>query len=248
MDAFCNERDLFIEEIHKRTVSLSLKKIEDYYFGMGKAFDDAFNQYARREKKQYAEEKNNLIKDVAENLNKYFVSDDISIETCFNKCIDLAKKILDNDSFGIAQKFVNMSFKHLYCYDDALTDFRDKFCDCHLPLDKYTIKWVRSFKNKEINRELDRIKNAWANLNEQLYNEIQTFVSDKLKENIKYRISHNPSASNNGFCQLPCNKLEAEFIIWHQEKINEIHNILLKTADNDLERLGIMWIVSDVAK
>lgn len=92
MDAFCNERDLFIEGTRKRTVSLSFKKTEDYYFGMGKAFDDAFNQYARREKKQYAGEKNDLIKDVTENLNKYFVSDDISFETCFNQCIDLSKK------------------------------------------------------------------------------------------------------------------------------------------------------------
>lgn len=158
------------------------------------------------------------------------------------------KKILENDSFGIAQKFVNMSFKHLYCYDDALTEFRDKFCDCHLPLDKYTIKWVRSFKNQEINRKLDRIKNAWANLDEHLYTEIQNFVSNKLMEGIDYRISYNPNASNNTFCRLPQNKLEAEFIIWHQEKINEIHNIISKTTENDLERLGIMWIVSDVAK
>ncbi len=248
MNVFLNERDLFINGTQKKAKSLSLKNLQDYYFGMEKAFDDAFNQYARREKKHYAQDKQNLIKAVAEKMHEYFTTDNSSFAEYFDECIRLSKTILDNNSFGISQKFVNMSFKHLYCYNDALTDFRSKFDECHLPLDKYTIKWVRSLKNKEINQKLDSIKNAWANLDELLYNSIQTLVSNSLKNNIKYKISYNPNASNNGVCILPKNKLEAEFIIWHQEKINELHNILSNTTPNDLERVGITWIVSDVIK
>ena len=44
------ERDEFIKRM-KSNNNLSLKIKNDYYFGMEKAFDDAFNQYARRNKK-----------------------------------------------------------------------------------------------------------------------------------------------------------------------------------------------------
>ena len=45
------ERDEFIKGM-KSKGKLSLKNKNDYYFGMEKAFDDAFNQYARRNNKK----------------------------------------------------------------------------------------------------------------------------------------------------------------------------------------------------
>ena len=44
-----NERDEFIKGM-KLDNYLSLKNKDDYYFGMEKAFDDAFRDYARRNK------------------------------------------------------------------------------------------------------------------------------------------------------------------------------------------------------
>lgn len=83
---------------------------------------------------------------------------------------------MNNQRFGLAQKFVNMSLKYMMCFSDS-KEISNKFKDCHLPLDKYTIKWVRSFRNKEINKKLDTIKNAWANIDEDLYNTIQNFAT-----------------------------------------------------------------------
>ena len=131
-----------------------------------------------------------------------------------------------------------MSFKYLYCYTDS-NEFTDKFDDCHMPLDKYTIKWVKSLKNKAINKRLDAVNNAWANINEALYCDIQSFISNKLNSNIEYTISYNKKQSETT-CILPQNRLHAEFIIWHQEKVNELYSII-KRAEDDFERLGIEW-------
>ncbi|MBQ2934124.1 MAG: hypothetical protein IJE02_05900 [Clostridia bacterium] len=238
MELLLREREEFIKGM-KLKASLSLRQRDDYYFGIEKAFDDAFNQYARREKKKYATEKKNLMEPIIDRLYIYFNSDEDVFDSCFTDCIDFSKQILNNNLYGVAQKFTNMSFKYLYCYSDA-NEFENKFQNCHMPLDKYTIKWVKSLKNKVINKKLGLISNAWANIDENLYKDIQNFITNTLNLNFKYTISFNKQ-SNETSCVLPKNKLYAEFIIWHQERINELYNII-ERAENDFDRLGIKWI------
>ena len=235
------ERDLFIQSAKIDSLKLSLSREEDYYIGLRDAFDDAFNQYARREKKHYAADKDDFMEPVVKQLYKYFTTDSTDFDKCFKKCIELSKNILNNNRHGIAQKFVNMSFKYLYCYGDV-SKYEHKFTECHLPLDKYTIKWVKSLKVKEINSELKNIDDAWSNLDEKLYENIQKTVIDKLNSGVDYRISYNPNANNNGIYKLPKNRLETEFIVWHQEKLNELHKVLSNTTLEDFERLGISKI------
>lgn len=235
------ERKEFIKELKltKLNKDLFLRNKDDYYMGLEKAFDDAFNQYARRTKQKYKENKRDLIKPVAEVLYQYFNSEDETFDDCYKNCIDASKKILNNNLYGIAQKFTNMSFKYLCCYKDA-DDFRDKFAECHMPLDKYTIKWIKSLKNKKINESLSEINDSWTNMSEKLYNEIQGLADKTLKENNDYLISYNKNSTEQT-CKLPQNKLFAEFIIWHQEKINEMHH-QIKKSEKDFERLGIKWL------
>ena len=232
-----NERDEFIKGM-KSNNNLSLKNKNDYYFGMEKAFDDAFNQYARRNKTKYATEKRNLMTPLVDRLFTYFNSESDTFDNCFSDCIRLSKAILGNNLYGVAQKFTNMSFKYLYCYSDA-ENFENKFEDCHMPLDQYTLKWVRTLKNKEINKRLDVIKSAWSNIDEPLYNDIQTSIGEILRKNYEYIISYDKS-SNCNTCILPENKLLAEFIIWHQEQLNELY-MVIKRSEKDFERLGIQW-------
>lgn len=238
LELLLKEREEFINGM-KLQSQLFLKNMDDYYFGMEKAFDDAFNQYARREKKKYATDKRILMKPVVERLFSYFNNTDDEFDDCFNDCIELSKGILDNNRCGMAQKFTNMSFKYLYCYSDAL-DYEKKFADCHMPLDKYTINWIKSLKNREINKKLGAISSAWANIDQDLYNDIQAFVTTTLNPEPDYTISFNKQATVTA-CKLPKNKLYAEFIIWHQEKINELYGIL-KKRKADFDRLGIKWI------
>ena len=44
-------------------------------------------------------------------------------------------------TYGQAQKVVNMTFKYLYCLDDA-TNYNDHFEHCHVALDSYTLEWI----------------------------------------------------------------------------------------------------------
>ena len=220
----------------------SLEKEDDYYYGVEKAFDDAFNQYARRNGKKYAQSKQKLMEPIVKRLYKYFNAENDNFDVCFNDCIQLSKNILNNNLYGIAQKITNMSFKYLYCYQD-MDAFKDKFEKCHLPLDKYTINWIKSLQNNTVNNGLKKIKNAWANIEQPLYNDIQKLVDDTLKtDTYTYRISFNETA-NEQTCVLPKNKLLAEFIIWHQEHLNELH-LIIERHEKDFDRLGIQWLKS----
>ena len=235
-EMFKAERELFIKEM-KIPPDLSYKNKESYYYGIRKAFDDAFNQYARRTHQNYADKKEEFISPIIERICTYLNDANDSFDKCYNDCIERAKEILDNNQYGLAQKFINMSFKYMMCFNDS-EDIAEKFEDCYIPLDKYTIKWIRAQKNKEINKRLDTINNAWANIDESLYKDIQEYVKKVLSNNPQYRISYSSNAGNAQYCFLISNRLKAEFIIWHQEKINEIHRILEK-ATGDFERLGI---------
>ncbi len=237
MEMFEKERQRFMEDM-KIPEGLSYKSKDDYKI-ISKAFDDAFKQYARRNKQTYVNTKEKDIAPVIETLHSYFNSPNITFDKCYENCIKQAKQILGNNKYGIAQKFVNMSFKHLMCFSNY-EDMKEKFQACYLPLDKYTITWVRRFKNKKINTGLNAINNAWTNIDEPLYKEIQEFVANQLKQEqgLSYKVSYAPNALDGGMCELPRIRLCAEFIIWHQEKINETHKILERNK-KDFERLGI---------
>ena len=86
---------------------------------------------------------------------------------------------------------------------------------------------------------MNNISSAWANIDKDLYDEIQEFIDTTLIKNHTYVISFNKN-SNEQTCILPQNKLLAEFIIWHQEQLNELY-VVIKRSEKDFERLGIQW-------
>lgn len=55
-----------------------------------------------------------------------------------------------------------------------------------------------------------------------------------------YKISYNRGLDEQT-CILPLNKLHAEFIIWHQERLNQLYKVI-KKIEADFDRLGIKWI------
>ena len=219
---------------------LSFKNKADYSFGIRKAFDDAFNQYARRTKQSYSDQKDEYISPIVDCIISFLNNENATFDECYTNCIVEAKKILNNNKYGIAQKLVNMSFKYMMCFSDYV-EIIEKFKDCYLPIDKYTIAWVKAQKCRCINKKLTDINNAWANIDFELYKEIQDYAKEILSKEIHYKISYSAKAESNEYCILPSNRLQAEFVIWHQEKINEIHRILEKSKP-DFERLGIQTI------
>lgn len=78
-------------------------------------------------------------------------------------CEDLIK---DYESIGIvityghAQKIVNMAFKYLYCLykraDKLDENMKQKFQDCHMPLDSFSLEWFyRYYQKKNCKREIE---------------------------------------------------------------------------------------------
>ena len=60
-------------------------------------------------------------------------------ELCKDFLVEL-NKVVPPQEFGKAQKFVNMTFKYLYCFDNAKS-YEDYFKYCHMPIDSYTLNW-----------------------------------------------------------------------------------------------------------
>lgn len=125
----------------------------------------------------------------------------------------LRNKHLTPQKFGKAQKIINMTFKYLYC---LLPKKKDWFTYCHMPLDTYTLNWYyRQSKNKP-GRE------TWSNLEEGCY--------DEISKEIRALIAGGEYAG--------LSPLEAEFIIWDEEKnkvmLKELRSVLKKCLKNPL--------------
>jgi hypothetical protein len=124
----------------------------------------------------------------------------------------------------MAQKIVNMAFKYLYCFDDANIYYK-KFADCHMPLDRFTLKWFYSKvvpwyrRSKHITLPTSKKNNngdcfwktwksgiktaTWSNLDGNEYIDIITLIREYFKKN--------PPNST-------VTILEAEFVIWYEAK------------------------------
>lgn len=172
--------------------------------------------------------KSNLIKvNSNDEFNKLF---DILTNRYISKMKELGKEVFA--SYGFAQKFISMSFKYMYCFNDSI---KDNFKFCKLPLDKYTINWYKKYGNKATVNEFKKIGFSWSEINKELYQNIQNNIDEILKNNCKYQIN---CADENKTIILPQNKLEVEFVVWQQERLNEVYNELIKFKDY-YTRLGI---------
>ncbi len=126
-----------------------------------------------------------------------------------------AKRDESQATFGKAQKIVNMTFKYLYCFDDAET-YINKFEPCHMPLDSYILDWVFSWYacewkerngGKKLTKGGEYKLTPWSNLKYEMaegeiipqYKEIQDAIKKKL--------------DNYGVI-----RLEAEFLIWYEAR------------------------------
>lgn len=114
-------------------------------------------------------------------------------------------------TYGKAQKIINMTFKYLYCYDDAAVYF-ERFVPCHMALDRYILEWFYSWYKNKWNDEYPDKKltvsgkyrlPVWSSLKYKKdegdiipqYSEIQQAIQERLAE-------------------VP--RIEAEFLIWYE--------------------------------
>ena len=70
----------------------------------------------------------------------------------------------DLGTYGKAQKIINMSFKYLFCCEDAEEHYAH-FQYCHMPLDSFTLEWIKRFVKDEKKNALRVGKiDSWSKL------------------------------------------------------------------------------------
>ena len=211
------------------------------------ALSDALNQGARRNKVEYKTKlsfilnsvKNDML-DIA--LGRTVIPDANDYKQRFLHFKDAFFNALRNNglgalaTFGFAQKFISMSFKYLYCFDDCV---RENLRFCYLPLDQYTIDWYKKYGSKSLVDRFKSIKFAWSNIDEVLYFEIQSDIDVALANGIDYPINCKDPTQT---VRLPENKIEVEFITWMQQRLNDVYNNSLSVLKAYYDRLGIKEI------
>ena len=104
--------------------------------------------------------------------------------------------------YGKAQKLINITFKHLYCFADSDSK-ADHFKHCHIPIDNNVIDWCKK------NAGIKKPPTSWSFMEYSDYHTIETSIfswlnSDKNKE---YR-------DDNG---TPYSLLQLDFLAWISE-------------------------------
>lgn len=141
---------------------------------------------------------NNFFSNLANDYIEYFTNPAPIDQNAFNywhsrECGKIIKDLMDCNAqqiatYGIAQKIVNMTFKHLSCFSDAQTK-RDHFKFCHMPIDSKILSWIKDQKIP-----VTSSKTRWSRLDDQTYTNLQNAIRGHL--NSKTTV------------------LEAEFNIW----------------------------------
>lgn len=121
--------------------------------------------------------------------------------------------------YGKAQKIVNMTFKNIYCLQDASTK-EEYFTHCHMPLDSFTIEWLyragkKGKKLKINNNKITLNFPSWSKLN---YSDATPYFGKEknhyyyidIQNCIRRYITDTKIFSND------ITPLQAEFLIWPQ--------------------------------
>lgn len=197
---------------------LSIENKDNVRLAVNKAYLDMTPRTIRtqedKEKQSIDQTKKDIVlNNFAEEIKKYIMGRNYSdfdnqhkrisenFREKFNEVLAASNHI--EIKYGKAQKIVNMTFKYLYCFDDA-EDYIEFFEKCHMAIDSYIIEWYNNNVAKSEN--VNKIKEVWSNLTYDDYNSIQ--------DNIKKYISDNKDYGETPFY--------AEFIIWQEEKAKAV--------------------------
>ena len=110
--------------------------------------------------------------------------------------------------FGVWQKFINMSFKYIYCINDKLDNpITLDFKKCHIPLDDNTLLWCKSKGVTDIT--------TWNNVNQNQY--------ILIRDGVRNEIENNSNVDN---------ALQLEFLVWRIKKSCDVLQHIKKLKDN----------------
>lgn len=183
--------------------------------------------------------KNHICEDVKESFESYFMKKapetkekfiekheelcDVFMKSMNHKLSEFGVK---NVNYGKAQKIVNMTFKYLYCSDNP--DFgKEYFKFCQLPLDQYSLEWVRRI-SKELKLEKGHIdKDSWGKIQ---------YDQDIDRKQYSYKKYRDCLYEYVEMKKLEWSLLELDIVIWPMiKKIISVENFI-KSFDGKLIR------------
>ena len=166
---------------------------------------------------KHNDSKDQFFDSFSEEIQKIFIKKEsnFSPQILFDNFTEFFQKYGYTVTYGQAQKVINMTFKYLYCLDDKKQYKEDIFDKCHMPLDSYTLQWYKRHiypidKNKDCKITSN---DKWSGMGPKKY----LAIAKDIKKH-----SRNLTITINGeLKKLPASPLEAEFIIWQEEIINQ---------------------------
>lgn len=124
---------------------------------------------------------------------------------------------------GKAQKLINMSLKHIFCFDSAEeAALNGTFQFCHVPVDKYLLSWY--YREVKGMGTLPDDKLKWGHFEYEEYYRIQLEIRNYLADK-KRNLDYIDGKGN------PLTPFESEFYVWNEEK-------LIRTADAFINELN----------
>ena len=169
---------------------------------------------------EFKEEKETAFKNLAQKFADYFnskvPSDKDAFDTVHTELCEIWCKAFSKASptyigaYGKAQKIVNMTFKYLYCCEDAC-DFEKYFAFCHVPLDSFTIEWfIRECEKRQVSIKKGYIA-SWSSI--QVCGDKKTQIYN-FNNKTYYTYFYYQKRFREWFLESGKNLLEAEFENW----------------------------------
>lgn len=191
-------------------------------FAYHEALNDATLQNAYLGKKDKIEEITEAKKVIKEYIDcivngksAWFYATEKSFESIVNKALNFNSDSKEYFTFGNTQKLINMTVKYFYmsCYFD--NTLRERFANCHCPMDGKLITSVRNIlQNKNMDCGEIRSDLSWSRLSDQSVQEIIT--ENKIEYSVPKAYVEFQNAIKKYCDKENCNPVEADFKLWNK--------------------------------
>ena len=199
------------------------------------------------DKKEKSTEENPMrkpLKEVAEKLKGNF-KEEKNKETFNNKHTEWCKMLIANYSsclveeltYGQAQKIINMAFKYLYCIfaeTDKFEEKKGKFKYCHMPLDKFSLEWIKRYFSSSLGNEY------WKGSKEENFKKgnVQSWSRMEEEDHGNKKYGYNTYSKNiQEYCEQKydgqISPLQLDFIVWPKMQKIMATEEFIKTFEED---------------
>lgn len=112
-------------------------------------------------------------------------------------------------SFGLAQKVINMSYKHFYVFDDYLKSLNIDYSKCDCPLDKNVLSPTKKDGNPVLIGKIKAKGCAWTRITEKQYDCVQNQIDNLLQtdKDVQKEVKTLKFSKNTG-------RMKYDFIAW----------------------------------